>query len=131
MVNSLCFTPPISFKPANKPGLNNGNSTAQKVLWVNGTTHNCKNAKFQSMEAKATNSSQTPKSNSLVCADCEGNGVILCSQCKGTAVNSTDYFNGRFKAGGLCWLCRGKKEILCGSCNGAGFVGGFMSTGDG
>uniref|UniRef100_A0A453S7R8 BSD2 cysteine rich domain-containing protein n=2 Tax=Aegilops tauschii subsp. strangulata TaxID=200361 RepID=A0A453S7R8_AEGTS len=25
---------------------------------------------------------------------------------------------------------RGKREILCGSCNGAGFLGGFMSTAD-
>lgn len=27
-------------------------------------------------------------------------------------------------------LYRGKREILCGSCNGAGFLGGFMSTSD-
>jgi len=26
--------------------------------------------------------------------------------------------------------CRGKRDILCGSCNGAGFLGGFMSTFD-
>jgi len=26
--------------------------------------------------------------------------------------------------------CRGKREILCGSCNGAGFLGGFLSTFD-
>ncbi|KAJ7978916.1 Chaperone DnaJ [Quillaja saponaria] len=32
-------------------------------------------------------------------------GAILCSQCKGTGVNSVDHFNGQFKAGGLCWLC--------------------------
>jgi len=25
---------------------------------------------------------------------------------------------------------RGKRDILCGSCNGAGFLGGFMSTFD-
>jgi len=29
------------------------------------------------------------------------------------------------------YICfRGKKDILCGSCNGAGFIGGFMSTFD-
>lgn len=27
-------------------------------------------------------------------------------------------------------FCRGKKEMLCGECNGAGFLGGFMSTFD-
>jgi len=27
-------------------------------------------------------------------------------------------------------FCRGKREILCGNCNGAGFMGGFMSTFD-
>ncbi|KAK3001467.1 hypothetical protein RJ639_020567 [Escallonia herrerae] len=27
-------------------------------------------------------------------------------------------------------LLGGKREILCGDCNGAGFVGGFMSTFD-
>lgn len=25
---------------------------------------------------------------------------------------------------------RGKKEVLCGECNGAGFIGGFLSTFD-
>ncbi|KAK2984105.1 hypothetical protein RJ640_018130 [Escallonia rubra] len=57
-------------------------------------------------------------------------GAIQCKQCKGNGVNSVDHFNGQFKAGGLCWLCRGKREILCGDCNGAGFIGGFMSTFD-
>ncbi|XAR66897.1 hypothetical protein NMG60_11013270 [Bertholletia excelsa] len=66
----------------------------------------------------------------IVCADCDGNGMKVCSQCKGSGVNSEDHFNGRYKAGELCWLCRGKREILCGNCNGAGFIGGFMSTFD-
>ncbi|WZZ00234.1 hypothetical protein YC2023_072562 [Brassica napus] len=56
--------------------------------------------------------------------------AVACSQCKGGGVNLTDHFNGQFKAGGLCWLCRGKKEVLCGECNGAGFIGGFLSTFD-
>ncbi|KAG7030389.1 hypothetical protein SDJN02_08736, partial [Cucurbita argyrosperma subsp. argyrosperma] len=56
--------------------------------------------------------------------------AVLCSQCKGTGVNSVDHFNGQFKAGSICWLCSGKKDILCGGCNGAGFMGGFMSTAD-
>uniref|UniRef100_A0A5B6YZ14 BSD2 cysteine rich domain-containing protein n=1 Tax=Davidia involucrata TaxID=16924 RepID=A0A5B6YZ14_DAVIN len=130
MANSLCFTPLTSFNPPNKPGLIFGNSTAGKVLWVNDITWNCKNAKFQSVEAKARNSNQSTKPNSIVCANCDGNGAVLCSQCKGNGVNSVDHFNGQFKAGGLCWLCRGKKDILCGDCNGAGFIGGFMSTFD-
>ncbi|KAH7572403.1 hypothetical protein JRO89_XS04G0250600 [Xanthoceras sorbifolium] len=82
------------------------------------------------MQAVATDSNQSTKQNSIVCADCDGNGSKQCSQCKGMGVNSVDHFNGQFKAGGLCWLCRGKREILCGNCNGAGFVGGFMSTFD-
>ncbi|KAA8523019.1 hypothetical protein F0562_009442 [Nyssa sinensis] len=130
MANSLCFTPLSSFSPPNKPGLIIGNPTAPKVLWVNHITQNCKNAKFQSVEAKATNSNQSTKPNSIVCANCDGNGAVLCSQCKGSGVNSVDHFNGQFKAGGLCWLCRGKKDTLCGDCNGAGFIGGFMSTFD-
>ncbi|URD86983.1 bundle sheath defective protein 2 [Musa troglodytarum] len=89
-------------------------------------------SRFQSLRVKATESSTNSgtKPNSIVCADCDGNGAKLCTQCQGTGVNSVDHFNGRFKAGALCWLCRGKKEILCGNCNGAGFLGGFMSTFD-
>ncbi|URD81732.1 bundle sheath defective protein 2 [Musa troglodytarum] len=88
------------------------------------------NPSFQSLKAKATesDSNKATKLKSLICADCEGNGAKLCTQCKGTGVNSVDHFNGQFKAGALCWLCRGKKDILCGNCNGAGFIGGFMST---
>ncbi|XVF71317.1 hypothetical protein PTKIN_Ptkin12aG0027700 [Pterospermum kingtungense] len=56
--------------------------------------------------------------------------VVVCSQCKSSRVNSVDFFNGEFKAGDSCWLCGGKKEMLCGNCNGAGFVGGFISTGE-
>ncbi|GMQ07033.1 hypothetical protein CsSME_00051397 [Camellia sinensis var. sinensis] len=52
MANSLCFTPLTSLNPPNKPGLVVGNSTARKLIWMNGTTQNCKNTKFQSFEAK-------------------------------------------------------------------------------
>ncbi|KAL6974220.1 hypothetical protein U1Q18_028401 [Sarracenia purpurea var. burkii] len=128
MANSLCFTPLTSVKPPRNPGLIDGDFTARRVLWINHSSQNCKNAGFQSFRVNAADSNQSTKPNSIVCADCEGNGAVACSQCKGTGVNSEDHFNGRFKAGGLCWLCRGKKDILCGNCNGAGFVGGFMST---
>ncbi|XP_078432386.1 dnaJ/Hsp40 cysteine-rich domain superfamily protein [Wolffia australiana] len=84
--------------------------------------------KFDGIIPKVSGSSPATKPNSIVCADCDGNGAIQCTQCEGTGVNAVDHFGGRFKAGQLCWLCRGKKEILCGNCNGAGFIGGFMST---
>ncbi|KAF6151183.1 hypothetical protein GIB67_037391 [Kingdonia uniflora] len=84
----------------------------------------------RSAAIKAAETNPVPKVNSIVCSDCDGNGAVACSQCKGHGVNSVDHFNGQFKAGGLCWLCRGKKDILCGNCNGAGFMGGFMSTCD-
>ncbi|CAN8254909.1 unnamed protein product [Cochlearia groenlandica] len=87
-------------------------------------------SKSQSFEIKATNGPQTTKTSSILCQNCEGNGAVECSQCKGGGVNLIDHFNGRFKAGGLCWLCGGKKEVLCGDCNGAGFLGGFLSTFD-
>ncbi|XP_050209606.1 protein BUNDLE SHEATH DEFECTIVE 2, chloroplastic isoform X2 [Mercurialis annua] len=131
MVATSCFTTPLcSFSPPNKPVVL-GNSVAGKVIRVNKVFHNSKTTKFQSLEVKATDSSgRQTKTNSIVCADCDGNGAISCTQCKGVGVNSVDHFNGAFKAGGLCWLCRGKRDILCGSCNGAGFIGGFMSTYD-
>ncbi|KAL5768996.1 hypothetical protein ACOSP7_015553 [Xanthoceras sorbifolium] len=130
MANSLCFTPVSSLKTLNKPGIVIDNSVARKIIRVNQVFHNSRTAKIRSLEVKATDSNQSTKQNSIVCADCDGNGSKQCSQCKGMGVNSVDHFNGQFKAGGLCWLCRGKREILCGNCNGAGFVGGFMSTFD-
>ncbi|XP_027069500.1 uncharacterized protein LOC113774710 [Coffea eugenioides] len=129
MSNSLCFTPLISFKPTNKPGITLGRCNGRKVQWMNDVTHSSKNAaNLQNLEVKAAGSDQRTKPNSIVCAECDGNGAVSCKQCKGSGVNSVDHFNGQFKAGGLCWLCRGKKQILCGNCNGAGFIGGIMST---
>ncbi|MQL73474.1 hypothetical protein Taro_005832 [Colocasia esculenta] len=80
--------------------------------------------------AKASGANPSTKSNSIVCANCDGNGAIQCTQCNGNGINAVDHFGGRYKAGQMCWLCRGKREILCGNCNGAGFIGGFMSTFD-
>ncbi|XP_015578020.1 protein BUNDLE SHEATH DEFECTIVE 2, chloroplastic isoform X3 [Ricinus communis] len=131
MVTTICFTTPVcSFVSPNRPAVVLGDSVAGKVLRVNKVFQSSKSSKFQSLEVKATDSDKGTKPNSIVCADCDGNGALLCSQCKGTGVNSVDHFNGQFKAGGLCWLCRGKRDILCGNCNGAGFIGGFMSTFD-
>nr|XP_043606058.1 protein BUNDLE SHEATH DEFECTIVE 2, chloroplastic-like [Erigeron canadensis] len=84
--------------------------------------------KFHLLTPKATGDKETkPKTKSVICTDCNGNGAVQCSQCKGVGVNPEDFFNGQFKAGDSCWLCGGKKEMLCGNCNGAGFVGGFLS----
>ncbi|KAI6680170.1 hypothetical protein NL676_034051 [Syzygium grande] len=96
-----------------------------------GTTHHHPPAaKFRLVKAQAAKDGGRTKPRSMICADCDGNGAVLCSQCKGDGVNSEDLFNGQFKAGDSCWLCGGRKHMLCGNCNGAGFVGGFMSTHD-
>ncbi|KAL1372982.1 hypothetical protein HN51_003017 [Arachis hypogaea] len=132
MAHSLCFAPICSLKSSNRPGVVTGNSVVRKAFPITEACQNAKARRFQSLEVKAAedNSQTTTKTRTIVCPDCDGNGAILCTQCKGTGVNSVDHFNGQFKAGGLCWLCRGKKDILCGNCNGAGFIGGFMSTFD-
>ncbi|KAL0337419.1 UNVERIFIED_CONTAM: protein BUNDLE SHEATH defective, chloroplastic [Sesamum calycinum] len=117
----------ISFNAAEKPGpviLHAG----RKVNWLSDATYSSRSADFRVL--KAADKKSSTKSTSILCNDCEGNGAKKCPQCEGTGVNSVDHFNGQFKAGTLCWLCRGKKEVLCGNCNGAGFMGGFMSTFD-
>ncbi|RDX98059.1 hypothetical protein CR513_19081 [Mucuna pruriens] len=124
MARSLSFAPICSFKSSCPPGV------ARKAFRINEACQNSKAQNFQSLKVKATDDKPSTKTKSIVCPDCDGNGAILCTQCKGTGVNSVDHFNGQFKAGGLCWLCRGKKDILCGNCNGAGFLGGFMSSFD-
>ncbi|XP_009802777.1 protein BUNDLE SHEATH DEFECTIVE 2, chloroplastic-like [Nicotiana tabacum] len=129
MANSLCLTPLASFNSVNKPGLINGNCTGRNIQWIKDVIYSSKSS-LRVLEVKATDSDQNAKSRSIICKNCDGNGAVLCSQCKGIGVNSEDYFSGRFKAGELCWLCGGKKDMLCGDCNGAGFLGGFMSTFD-
>ncbi|KAL4564000.1 hypothetical protein LXL04_028049 [Taraxacum kok-saghyz] len=145
MSSALCSIPLYSFNSPGKTRLIGGNSNAPKVILINNLTNqNSKSERFQTLEVKsfyrdigcqcdtqaADNTKSTTKVSSILCGDCEGNGCIQCRQCKGNGVNLEDHFGGRFKAGGLCWLCRGKKEILCGGCNGAGFRGGYMSTAD-
>ncbi|CAL5198623.1 unnamed protein product [Lathyrus oleraceus] len=132
MAHSLSFAPICSLKSSNTPGTLIGNSVTRKAFLKKDVCLNSKVRNFESLEVKATTGDSTPatKVRSIVCPDCDGNGAILCTQCEGGGVNLIDHYNGRFKAGGLCWLCRGKKDILCGSCNGAGFIGGFMSTFD-
>ena len=132
MATSLNLALICSFNSPNKPGVVVGKSVAGKVLQVNRVLHNSNFSKLQSFEVKAGKPNYNPdtKPNSILCADCEGNGAKVCGQCQGSGVNSQDHFNGQFKAGQLCWLCRGKKEVLCGNCNGAGFIGGLMSTFD-
>ncbi|KHN06089.1 hypothetical protein glysoja_046812 [Glycine soja] len=140
MAHSLSFAPICSFKSSCTQGAISGNSVARKAFQINEACQDSKARNFQSLKVvetlsdvnlmQAADGNPSTKTKSIVCPDCEGNGAILCTQCKGTGVNSVDHFNGQFKAGGLCWLCRGKRDILCGSCNGAGFIGGFMSTFD-
>ncbi|XP_010541921.1 PREDICTED: uncharacterized protein LOC104815279 [Tarenaya hassleriana] len=132
MANSLCFSPTCSLQSPKNPGLAIDRSLARKVVFVRDVLRNSRTrtAKTQSFEVKAMDNNQSTKKNSILCPDCEGNGAVACSQCKGSGVNSVDHFNGQFKAGAICWLCRGKREILCGNCNGAGFMGGFLSTFD-
>ncbi|KAL3825104.1 hypothetical protein ACJIZ3_021133 [Penstemon smallii] len=126
MANTICFSTLISL--STKPGLVSHSYTSRKANWTRDEGHGSKNVAFDSLKVKATENTPTAKVNSILCQDCEGNGCKQCTQCEGNGTNLVDHFNGQFKAGGLCWLCRGKKEILCGKCNGAGFVGGFMST---
>ncbi|KAK9141704.1 hypothetical protein Syun_011104 [Stephania yunnanensis] len=131
MANALCFTAPNPFNSPTKSVPLLGVSGAPKVCLIDYREFSgSRTAKPRSIAVKALDSTPVTKRNSILCADCDGNGAVQCSQCKGAGVNSVDHFDGQFKAGALCWLCRGKKDILCGNCNGAGFIGGFMSTHD-
>ncbi|KAL5729602.1 hypothetical protein ACHQM5_002530 [Ranunculus cassubicifolius] len=126
MANVMCFTAITSPKT---PGVTLiGKSNARKVLLIDNTAF--PTSPIQTSRSILVKADTNPgaKINSLVCSNCDGNGALACSQCQGGGVNLVDHFNGKFKAGALCWLCRGKKEMLCGDCNGAGFMGGFMST---
>ncbi|KAL8129561.1 hypothetical protein V2J09_018716 [Rumex salicifolius] len=133
MATSVGFTALASLNTPSKPGvLISRNSAPRSVTFLGEGFLNSGTLRLQSMEVKATaDKPPATKSGSILCGDCEGNGVVQCKQCEGKGVNSKDHFNGQFKAGALCWLCRGRREILCGNCNGAGFCGGFMSTGEG
>ncbi|CAK9317467.1 unnamed protein product [Citrullus colocynthis] len=103
----------------------------QKLNLINNGFHAYSSpARFPHLNVKAAKNDRNTKPNSVICGDCDGNGAVLCSQCKGNGVNAVDFFNGEFKAGESCWLCGGRKEMLCGNCNGAGFIGGFLSTYD-
>ncbi|GAB2216067.1 hypothetical protein Droror1_Dr00023834 [Drosera rotundifolia] len=132
MASTISLATLASHTTPNKPGVAIGTGFIPGVISTKKTVSISGNFRFRSLEVKATESDQTakPKVSSLICPDCEGNGIKQCHQCEGSGINSKDHFDGRFKAGAMCWLCRAKREILCGNCNGAGFVGGFMSTGE-
>ncbi|XP_020592638.1 uncharacterized protein LOC110033108 [Phalaenopsis equestris] len=130
--NSILISPPTKYSIASPYFLP---IPDYKVSFQNHSLHkplsaSSPNSNVQSFRVNAAGFNPSTKPNSIVCSDCDGNGAVLCKQCKGSGVNSVDHFNGQFKAGELCWLCRGKRDILCGNCNGAGFIGGFMSTFD-
>ncbi|KAF5759775.1 putative Heat shock protein DnaJ, cysteine-rich domain superfamily [Helianthus annuus] len=119
MPMSMPISPYFSVIPIHHPGVFITNQTNRKLL---------RTVNFDILKPKATGDKESkPKTKSVICTDCDGNGAVQCSQCKGTGVNPEDFFNGQFKAGDSCWLCGGRQEMLCGSCNGAGFVGGFLS----
>uniref|UniRef100_A0A2P2LBN0 Uncharacterized protein MANES_14G132200 n=1 Tax=Rhizophora mucronata TaxID=61149 RepID=A0A2P2LBN0_RHIMU len=48
-----------------------------RFLRVNKYFQNSGTPKFLSLEVKATDSNQSTKPNSIVCADCDGNGKFL------------------------------------------------------
>ncbi|XP_071697064.1 protein BUNDLE SHEATH DEFECTIVE 2, chloroplastic-like [Rutidosis leptorrhynchoides] len=83
MTNSLCSTPLSSFYSPSKP--------VKLTLKLQVDSHH---------GCASTNSDTN--TNSLVCANCDGNGAIQCTQCEGKGVNSKDHFDGQYKAGGLC-----------------------------
>lgn len=103
-----------------------GTTRARRVVRV----HSSDRSSVGGEPADAAAAAAARKTSSLYCQNCDGNGVVLCSQCKGEGLNTEDHFNGRFKVGQTCWLCRGKRQMLCGECNGAGFLGGFLNTQD-
>ncbi|GMN45423.1 hypothetical protein TIFTF001_014609 [Ficus carica] len=140
MANTLCSAPLSSFNATPNPD-NHFHRTRQNLVGKHNVVLNSPDARFCRFKAKAAKSDKDKdkdkkksdkdkKPKSMICADCDGNGKVLCSQCQGSGVNSVDIFNGRFKKGDSCWICGGRKEMLCGNCNGAGFIGGFMSTFD-
>ncbi|KAB5514209.1 hypothetical protein DKX38_028115 [Salix brachista] len=134
-----------------------GNSVGGKFLRVKPVLHTCR---FPSLEVKAVDgSNKRTKPNSIVCADCDGNVRQLGSKflasvlvvhyralnakvreliLRTTSMDSSklvDYVGSAGKGSKLSshnyLLDTGKREILCGNCNGAGFMGGFMSSFDG
>lgn len=110
-------------------------STGSPGQWRESSSSSSTRRRKIARELRATGNNADQGSSSsdritLLCQTCDGNGAVACSQCQGDGLNSVDHFNGRFKAGTVCWLCRGKRQMLCGSCNGAGFMGGFMNTQD-
>ncbi|XP_018439617.1 protein BUNDLE SHEATH DEFECTIVE 2, chloroplastic isoform X2 [Raphanus sativus] len=111
MANSLCFlaSPPTSCIQSSIKshipthffflGSDQNSSLTQKRQ----VFQTCKSKSFK---IQATDGTETTKSNSILCPNCEGKGAVACSQCKGGGVNLIDHFNGQFKAGDSCWLLR-------------------------
>ncbi|KAJ4707897.1 Chaperone protein DnaJ-like [Melia azedarach] len=130
MASASCLVAQLPFTATLKPRVYAAISSNRKAYLIHDIFRKNTTDKLHSAKAKAAGNNGSTKPNSVICADCDGNGAVQCSQCKGSGVNSADLFNGQFKAGDSCWLCGGKKHMLCGNCNGAGFIGGFMSTFD-
>ncbi|KAL8037573.1 hypothetical protein ABFX02_11G047400 [Erythranthe guttata] len=107
MAFSLHFSPPTAttFNTIYKPGFisHQYNTIRAAANWIKDNTYNFKGAAFEPL--KATGNKPSTKPNSILCADCDGNGAKKCSQCEGNGVNLVDHFNGEFKAGAKCWIC--------------------------
>nr|XP_007155001.1 hypothetical protein PHAVU_003G164500g [Phaseolus vulgaris]ESW26995.1 hypothetical protein PHAVU_003G164500g [Phaseolus vulgaris] len=81
MSHSLCFAPICSLESPKKPGTVIGNSVTRKAFGMKEACQSSKVPSFQSLKVKATeDKSQKTKTRSIVCSDCEGNGVkkIFC-----------------------------------------------------
>ncbi|KAK3001432.1 hypothetical protein RJ639_021832 [Escallonia herrerae] len=118
MSNSLCYTSFTSFKAPNKPGVvPSSNCPAQRVLLINPPTQNSRNGKFQSLEVQWEEHFGSKRD---FIDDIKMEGVVA-------SVSLPSFHKSHLL---LKLKLGGKREILCGDCNGAGFVGGFMSTFD-
>ncbi|KAB1204614.1 hypothetical protein CJ030_MR8G012686 [Morella rubra] len=93
MTSALCSAPLTSFKASQKPGNCMGIHVSQKQLQYE-VFRSFAATKFSNLKAKV-----------LPPMPFNYWGAVLCSQCKGSGVNSVDLFNGQFKAGDSCWLC--------------------------
>lgn len=58
--------------------------------------------------------------------------VLICAEYKSQYENISSSVGFFFyvKLTNMFLSCRGKKDVLCGECNGAGFLGGFLSSFD-
>ncbi|GMN58172.1 hypothetical protein TIFTF001_027270 [Ficus carica] len=159
MASSLCFTPVSSLKASDKPGLFIGNSVPGKVLRASEVIQHSKASKFQSLEVKPPSTGTVILLNIIVKvgsvlwrilrlqminkapSQVALSVLTVMEMVPWHALNakelelilrttSTDNSKPADYAGFAGIDLRGRRDMLCGDCNGAGFIGGFMSTFD-